>query len=171
MEQHLTYGKSARPENWIANLKIIGFYVAVVIFWLLIASVYRGFGRGWLIPAVSIMWLSGAVTSYVAQNDQENTLRETRWVILGFLSFLLIYRSILPLIVPLTSAQMSAALDLNIPAVSGTAIAGTLQTILLLTSVLTPVGYLIWCGQKIRQYHGRRTRQNMFEQIKGTKRG
>jgi len=167
---HLLYQKATRPEELISKIKIIAFYLGVVIVWLTVASIYRGFGRSWIIPAVSVMWIAGAVTVFVARNDEENTTRETRWAILGFLGFLLIYRSILPFIVPLSSAQMAAALDINIPAVSGAAIAGMLQSVLLLASVLTPVGYLIWCGQKIRQYHGRRTRQAVFERTKGVKR-
>ena len=167
---HIIYPKIARPEELMAKLKIAAFYLGVVVFWLIVASIYRGFGRSWIIPAVSVMWIAGAVTAFVARNDEENTTRETRWVILGFLGFLLIYRSILPFIVPLSSAQMAAALDINIPAVSGAAIAGMLQSVLLLASVLTPVGFLIWCGQKIRQFHGRRSRQAVFERVKGVKR-
>jgi len=167
---HISYSKVERPEELTSKLKIAAFYLGVVIVWLIVASIYRGFGRSWIIPAVSVMWIAGAITAYVARNDEENTTRETRWVILGFLGFLLIYRSILPFIVPLSSAQMAAALDINIPAVSGAAIAGMLQSILLLASVLTPVGFLIWCGQKIRQYHGRRSRQAVFERVKGVKR-
>jgi len=168
---HLHYQKVARPEDLISKLKIIAFYAGVVIFWLVVASLYRGFGRNWIIPAVSVMWIAGAITAFVARNDEENTTRETRWVILSFLGFLVLYRGILPFIVPLSSAQMAAALDINIPAVSGEAIAGMLQSVLLLVSVLTPVGFIIWCGQKIRQYHGRRTRQSTFEKTKGVRRG
>jgi len=165
---HLHYQKVARPEDLISKLKIIAFYAGVVIFWLVVASLYRGFGRNWIIPVVSVMWLVGAITAFVARNDEENTTRETRWVILGFL---ILYRGILPFTVPLSSTQMAAVLDINIPAVSGEAIAGMLQSVLLLVSVLTPVGFIIWGGQKIRQYHGRRTRQSVFEKTKGIRRG
>ena len=79
------------------------------------------------------------------------------------------YRIVIQLVAPISSEQMGAALNITIPAVSGMAASGLLQNILLIVSVMTPIGFLIWCAQKFKNYHARETKQDAFRRIKGIK--
>lgn len=161
------YSNEYHSQQVFAYVKTILFYVFVFAFWLFVARMYRNFGELWLIPSVSVMWIAGAITAWRVPDDREATISQTKWGILGFISFLLLYRGVIQIISPISSEQMSASLNITIPAASGLAAAGLLQNILMIVSVLTPLGFVIWCAQKFRTYHGRQTRAEAFQRIKG----
>ena len=87
----------------------------------------------------------------------------------GLSGILFLYRIVIQLVAPISSEQMGAALNITIPAVSGMAASGMLQNILLIVSVMTPIGFLIWCAQKYKNYYGKYTKQEAFKRIKGTR--
>ncbi len=167
LKPDLVYTHTISTHQVISNIKIILFYVFEMIFWMVVSKLYLNFGRKWITPAVSAMWIMGAVTAYFIKEERESTIRETKWSILGFLGFLFLYRAVIQLIAPISSEQMGAALNITIPAVSGMAASGLLQNILLIVSVMTPIGFLIWCAQKFKIYHGRATKHEAFQKIKG----
>lgn len=163
----VVYSHTYSSQQMIAYLKIILFYVFILAFWLFVAKMYRNFGTLWIIPSVSVMWFAGAITAWRVPDDRDATISQTKWTILGFVAFLLLYRGVIQIISPISSEQMSASLNINIPAASGLAAAGLLQNILMIVSVLTPLGFIIWCAQKFKTYHGRQTKSDAFKRIKG----
>jgi len=163
----LVYTHTISVYQLISNLKIILFYVVELVFWLVVARLYLNFGSKWIVPSVSAMRIMGAVTTYFIKEEREGTIRETKWTILGFLGFLFMYRIVIQLVAPISSEQMGAALNITIPAVSGMAASGLLQNILLIVSVMTPIGFLIWCAQKFKNYHARENKRDAFKRIKG----
>jgi hypothetical protein len=150
----------------VSNIKLVLFYIFELIFWLVVARLYLNFGAKWIIPAVSAMWIMGAVTTFAVKEEREGTIKQTKFAVLGFLGFLFLYRMVIQLMAPISSEQMGAALNITVPAASGMAITGLLQNILLIVSVMTPIGFLIWCAQKFKTYHGRATKSEAFEKIK-----
>lgn len=163
----LIYTNTMSSHQLVANIKTIMFYAFILVFWLVDARLYLNFGSKWIVPSVSVMWIMGAITTYFVREEKEGTVRETKWTILGYLAFLFMYRGVIQLIAPISSEQMSASLNITVPAASGMAAAGMLQNILMIVSVMAPIGFLIWCGQKFRTYHGRQTKQEAFDKIKG----
>lgn len=164
----LVYSSTISTYQAISIAKIMLFYAFELIFWLVVSKIYLNFGAKWITPAVSAMWIMGALTAYFIPEERENTIKETKWAILGFLAFLFLYKCVIGIIASISSEHMGAALNITIPAASGMAAAGFLQNILWIVSVLTPIGFLVWCGQKFRVYHGRSTKQEAFRRIKGT---
>lgn len=163
----LTYTNTLSSQQVISTIKIVLLYAGILILWLVVAKLYMNFGSQWIVPAVSTMWLMGAVTTYYIKEEREGTIKETKFSILGFLLFLFLYRGVIQLIAPISSEQMGAALNITVPAASGMAAAGFLQNILIIVSILTPIGFLTWCAQKFKVYHGRATKQEAFQRIKG----
>jgi len=167
IKPNLVYSNTISSRQIIEIVKIVLFYAFELVFWLVVAKLYMNFGTKWITPAVSAMWIMGAITTYFIREERESTIKETKWTILGFLAFLLLYKVVIGLIAPISSEQMGAALNITIPAASGMAAAGFLQNILWIVSVMTPIGFLVWCAQKFRVYHGRATKQEAFQRIKG----
>lgn len=167
LKPDIVYANTMSSHQLISNIKTVLFYAFILVFWLVDAKLYLNFGSKWIVPAVSTMWIMGAVTTHFIKEEKEATVKETKWTILGFLAFLFLYRGVIQLIAPISSEQMSASLNITMPAASGMAAAGMLQNILMIVSVMVPIGFLIWCGQKFRTYHGRQTKQEAFQKIKG----
>lgn len=161
------YANVFSKQQAIATAKIVLLYIVELIVWLIVAKLYMNFGTMWIVPAVSSMWLMGAFTAWFISEEREGTIKETKWAIFGFLGFLFLYRIAIGLIASISSEQMGAALNITVPAASGMAAAGFLQNILVIISVMTPIGFLVWCAQKFKTYHGRETKQSAFDRIKG----
>ena len=165
----LVYTNTMSTHQLISNIKTILFYVFELIVWMVVSRMYLNFGSKWIVPSVSAMWVMGAVTTFYIKEEREGTIRETKWTILGYLAFLFLYRIVIQLVAQVSSEQMGAALNITIPSVSGMAASGLLQNILLIVSVMTPIGFLIWCAQKFNTYQARATKQGAFKRIKGTR--
>lgn len=163
----LTFTEDFSSVQLKSSLKIISMYVFVLVLWLVVARLYVNFGSVWIIPSVSAMWVMGAVTTFLVREQQEETIKQTKWGILGYLGFLFMYRIVIQLVSPISSEQMGVALNITVPAASGMAAAGLLQNILLIVSVMTPIGFMIWCAQKFKIYLGGSTKQEAFNRIKG----
>lgn len=167
LKPELIYSRTMSKHQLMTNIKCISIYVFTLVFWIIVSRLYLNFGNKWIIPSVSAMWIMGAVTTFFIKEERENTAKDTKWAILGYLGFLFLYRIVIQLVAPISSEQMGAALNITMPAASGMAAAGMLQNILIIVSVMTPVGFLIWCAQKFKTYHGRRTKDEAFRAIKG----
>lgn len=167
LKPDIIYTNTMSTEQLMVNIKCIFFYVFELIVWIVISRLYLNFGNKWIIPSVSAMWIMGAVTTLIVKEERESTISETKWAILGYLGFLFLYRIVIQLVSPISSEQMGAALNITVPAASGLAVIGMLQNILLIVSVMTPIGFLIWCAQKFKIYSGRMTKQEAFQRHKG----
>ena len=76
------------------------------------------------------------------------------------------YRFVIRYIGNISAAELAISLGINITATAGMAISAWLQNILLITSVMTPVGFLVWCAQKFKTFNGRETKSGAFNRIK-----
>lgn len=166
MNEEMVYTGILKKHQLKTIFKVMLFYLIELIFWLIVAKLYRGFGSQWIIPSVSAMWIVGAGTVYFIKEERDATIKQTKWTIFGYLAFLFMYRIVIQIVSPISSEQMGAALNISVPAASGMAVAGTLQNILLIASVMVPLGFLIWCAQKFRTYQGGMTKSDAFRKFK-----
>lgn len=162
----LIYTHTMSRKQIVSSVRKVLFYVFELVFWMVVSKMYANFGSKWIVPAVSAMWIMGAITTFFIREEKEGTVKETKWAVLGFLAFLFLYRLVIQLVAPISSEQMGEALNITIPTVSGMAASGLLQNILLIVSIMTPIGFLIWCAQKFKVYQGRATKQGAFDRIK-----
>lgn len=162
----LVYANKKSTELLLKSTKIILLYAIIFVLWIVVARLYANFGTKWIVPSVSAMWIIGAITTYAVPDDRENTVKSTRNAVAGYLLFLFLYRFVIQYISGFSSQELAVSLGINITATAGMAIGAWLQNILLITSVMTPVGYLIWCAQKFKTFHGRETKSGAFNRIK-----
>lgn len=160
-----TYTSHMHSHRLVAQLGVVLFYVAELVLWLFVARLYLNFGTKWIIPSVSMMWILGAATCAIIKEERESIVKETKWFILGFLAFLLLYRVVIQLVGSISSDQMAAALNITVPGVGGMAMTGFLQTTLLFASIMGPVGYLIYCAQKFVFYTRRHTKEEALKSL------
>ena len=159
-------GSMSSSQIW-SYVKIIAFYVLELVAWILIARAYAAFGTKLITPMVSAMYIVGAFTTWYIKEDRESTIKSTKWMVAGYLGALLTYRIIISLVAPVTSDQMSVALNMPIPGASGLAMTGFLQNILWILAIMWPVGFVFMCGKKFVLFHGRQTKEEAFRKVKG----
>lgn len=147
--------------------KLFSSYILTIILWIYTINVYKAWGTTWILPSVSAMWIMGAVTARIIAEERESTIKQTKYAIIGYTLMLIMYRIVIQLVVPVTSSQMGASLNISSTSASGMAAAGMLQNMLIWISIMVPVGFLGWCAQKFKVYRGRNTKAQEFEKLKG----
>lgn len=147
--------------------KLFFSYILTILLWIYTVYVYKAWGTTWILPSVSAMWVMGAVTGYIIAEERESTIRQTKYAIIGYTLMLIMYRIVIQLVVPVTSSQMGASLNIGMTSASGMAAAGMLQNMLIWISIMVPVGFLGWCAQKFKVFRGRKTKQEEFNMLKG----
>lgn len=145
-------------------------YCLEIVLWVAVVKLYANFGVKIVVPAVSAMWVMGAVTAFFVKDDQENTVKGTKTSIAGYLLFLLMYRFVIQKVGGLTSQEIAVSLGINVTAAAGMAVSAWLQNILLISVVSIPIGYLVWCAQKFKTFHGRERKTDAFDRIKDIRR-
>lgn len=162
----VSYSKTMSDELLKKNIIKILLYGLEIILWIVVVKMYANFGVKWVVPSVSAMWVGGAVTAFFVKEEQENTVKSTKTAIAGYLLFLFLYRFIIEKVSGISAEEFAVSLGINITQAAGIAISSWLQNILLITSVMTPAGYLIWCAQKFKTFHGRERKSDAFDRIK-----
>lgn len=162
----VSYSNTMSNELLKKNIIKILLYGLELILWIVVVKLYANFGVKWVVPSTSAMWIFGAITAFFVKEEQENTVKSTKITIAGYLLFLLLYRFIIEKISGLSSAEIAISLGINITQAAGVAMSSWLQNILLITSVMTPAGFLIWCAQKFKTFHGRERKSDAFDRIK-----
>lgn len=161
------YSKVRTKEELFDIGKSFLTYVGIVVVWMFTVNIYRAWGRVWLLPAISTMWIMGAITSFKIAEERDETIKQTKYAILGYCLFLILYRWTIQKIVPVTSSQMGASLNISVPSASGMAASGLMQNLVIWLSLTIPIGFLGWCGQKFKVFKGRSTKEDEFNKLKG----
>lgn len=159
-------GTLSSAQLW-SYIKIIGFYALELIAWVIIARMYAAFGTKLMTPMISTMWVMGAVTAMFIKEDRDSTVKQTKWMIAGYLGLLFVYRFAIKLVSVISSDQMGVALDMPVPAASGAAAAGFLQNLLWIIGVMYPAAFIFMCGKKFFLFRGKRTKEEAFRKAKG----
>lgn len=166
-ERDNIYSNIRTKDEYLFLIKTLLQYVGIVALWLFTVYTYKAFGSTWLLPAISLMWIMGAITGYRIAEEREETIKETKFAVLGYCLLLLLYRWALQKIITVTSSQLGASLNISIPSASGMAAAGLLQNLLIWLSLMIPIGFLIWCGRKFKVFRGRKTKEEELQSLKG----
>lgn len=165
-KQVVTYTNTMSNELLKKHIIKIIVYGLELLLWIIVSRLYSNFGIKWIVPSVSAMWVMGAITAFFVKEEQENTVKTTKNAVAGYLLFLLLYRFIIQRVSGISSEEIALSLGINVTQAAGMAISSWLQNILLLTSVMTPAGYLIWCAQKFKTFSGRERKSDAFDRIK-----
>lgn len=162
----IVYSNNYTKGEVIYTLKTLFSYLGIVALWAYLVHIYMDYGK-WITLAISGMWILGAIGVLIIAEQRESTISETKNWILGYLAFLLVYRFVIQHISGYTSAQMSAALNINNSSVDGSSISRLIQSLLGTASVLTPLSYGMWMAKKFKTFKSRKTKHEELQKLKG----
>lgn len=165
-ERDVLLHRFASPKLYLA-LKTLTTYGALLLLWIWIVGMYAKFGTVWIKLAVTLMWIGGAVGVWGIPEERESTVKETKWAVFGYLVFLLVYRLVIVKFSEFSPDEVGVALGVNVPVAAAASALGFIQNLLMIVSILVPVGFLIWIGQKFKVQQGKKRKDEAFAKLKG----
>lgn len=162
--------KHTSPKIYLVSKTLLT-YIGLLAMWAWTVNLYATFGQGWIQFAVGLMWVAGAVGVWGIPEEREGTIKETKWAVFGYLAFLLIYRIVIVKFSQFSPDEVGVALGVNVPVPSAASALGFVQNILMIVSILVPVGFALWIGQKFNVQRGRQKKDDAFVKYKGLRQG
>lgn len=162
----LVYSDAYKKGRMIVAFRVIATYALIYAVFVYVSKIYLNFGKRWIAWIIPLMLLAGAITAHFIKEEEQNTLHQTKLAVLALMGFWFLYRLVISHISGITSEEMNASLGITITATSGAAVSGMLQNILMIISVMTPIGYIIWCAQKFKHYKMGVSRRKAYDELK-----
>jgi hypothetical protein len=166
-EERITYKESISGREVLSYLKAAGVPAALFMLAMLVLSQFGLFGRNLLAPMVGAMWLFGVFVAFMIQSQRTSILTETHVAVAGYLAGMFGFRALIGLVAGTSSEQLMATYSQALPLSSGNTVSGFLQTMLWITSVMVPIGFMGMQGKKLIMFRKRLDKQRFFDQIRG----
>ncbi len=139
-------------------------YAAAVILWLGGSAVFQYLGHTLIIFLGLGMWVSAAVAASMVREQAVAIAQRVKWVILGWMGFLLAYRFVITRLSNISSAQMGAALGINVPQASAMAGIGWATDMLFVILIGVPIYYEWWLAQTFFAHRGRQRVESRLDE-------
>ena len=164
---NITYKQTLNSKEVFTYIKAVGIPVGVFLLAMAIISQFGAFGTNLLAPLTGGMWIMGAVTAFMIPSQRGSTCNETHAAIVGYLVGMWGLRLLVSLVAGTSNEQLMATYSQALPTSSGSTISGFLQTMLWITAVMVPVGFLTMQGKKLLTFKKRMNKQKAIDQLRG----
>lgn len=121
----------------------------VFLICLFVAGRYGGFGKKILSPMMAAMWTMGAVSAIILPSHRTSIIKETTMTVGLYALGMFALRMLAGLASGISSNMLTDSLDLTSSSTQGNTILGYIQTFLMLTSILVPIGFVTMQGKRI----------------------
>ena len=138
----LTYQRFQSNTDLSRYLKAIGYPVGIFLLTMFAINRFNLFGVNIIAPMTGIMWLCGVIVAWFLPSHRHDTLKETHITIGVYLISLIVFKELVAKISGVSSEMLMATYNQAIPVTSGQAFSGYLQTMLWITTIMTPVGFI-----------------------------
>jgi hypothetical protein len=148
-------------------IKAVGVPAGVFLIAMLVISLFGAFGTNLLAPMAGGMWVFGALTAFLIPSQKESICNETHMTILAYLGGMYGLRLLISLVAGTSSEQLMATYSQPMPMSTGNTISGFIQTMLWITAVMVPVGFLGMQGKKIMMFKKRMSKDKVIDHLRG----
>ncbi|MBQ7818427.1 MAG: hypothetical protein IJ341_01890 [Bacteroidales bacterium] len=167
--KNIVYRQKMSGGDVFRFVKAVAVPLAIFILSLVVISQLAGFGSKLVAPLTGVMWCVGSLCCLMLPSFRTSILRETHMTIGIYLITLLALKYIIAMMSGVSSEMLMEAFNQAIPVTSGTAIAGTLQTIMWLTAVSTPIGFIGAQGRRLFQFKRKAEKEKFMERTRGVR--
>lgn len=165
-KDRLTYQRAQASADFSRYAKAIAFPGGIFLLAMFTIDHFNLFGVNIIAPMVGIMWACGVIVSWFLASHRRATLRETHVTIGVYLISLIVFKELVASISGISSEMLMATYNQAIPVTSGQAFSGYLQTMLWITTIMTPVGFIFMEVKKVftmrRKQEAKRFRDRML---------
>lgn len=170
-KQAITYKQPTSNADIARYAKAVGLPLSVFLLSLFAIQSLAGFGTKLIAPMTAAMWAVGAITALILPSHRGSVLTETHVAIAGYLATLIALKEIVAMMSGVSSEMLMAAFGMSIPATSGSAISGWLQTLMWITAAMTPIGFVGMQVKRIFSFKRNQSTQKTFDRIRGIRPG
>lgn len=131
----------------------------------------KGLGTQLIAPCVALMWGMGVVCAILLPSHRSSIMNETYITVGVYLISLVGLTALISLLSGVSSESMMEIFNQSISATSGSAIAGWMQNLLLITAVMTPLGFIGMQGKRVYSFKRKSSKEKFLEQTRGIRKG
>lgn len=143
--------------------------LAVFFLCIITISIFKNFGKGLLSPIVGAMWAIGAGCALYMPSHRRAVITETLTMIAAYCGAMLGLRQLIAITSGISSEMLMASFGQPLAQATANTIPGYLQTLLYITSVMMPIGYITMEAKRIMQFRRTSSKERKLEQLRGVR--
>ncbi len=167
----IIYKQAMSRNDWFRYIKAVSIPLGIFLLSLVVIQSFAGFGTKLVAPMTAIMWTVAVIGSLVQPSHRKSILTECYVAIAGYLAVLYALKTVIAMMSGVSSEMLMQAFGQAIPATSGSAISGWLQTLMWITSVMTPIGFIAMQVKRMFSFRRNESTQKTFDRIRGIRPG
>lgn len=164
---HITYKQKMSKSDKYRYVKVIAFPMLILILALISIQSLAGFGTKLVAPMTALMICTCFVCAMWLPSHRSSIFSETYMTVGIYLITLLALRQIIAMMSGVSSEMLMAAFNQALPVTSGSAISGWLQTLMWITAVMTPIGFVGMQGKRVFSFKRKNSKQKFMDQTRG----
>lgn len=168
--ERLTYKRSQSNADIFRFLKAIAFPVGLFLLAMFTIDRFNLFGYDLIAPMTGIMWACGVLVAFLQPAQRRSVLKETHVTIGVYLVSLIVLKEMVSAISGVSSEMLMATYNQVLPVTSGAAFSGYMQTMLWITTIMTPVGFIFMQVKKLFSLHRNSEAKKYHDRLLGTRR-
>ncbi len=164
--ENYTYVKRASRKDrsklaWAAVFPTAVFFLSIIGI-----STFKNFGKILMAPLIGAMWIVGAVCALYMPSQRKSIITETLTFIASYNATLLGLRELIAITSGVSSQMLMATFGQPMATASANTIPGYLQTMLYISAVMIPFGYIGMQGKRILQFRRNANKQKVMAQLR-----
>ena len=160
----ITYKQKMSGTEIFKYVKAVFLPIFTFFLSLFAISTLKGLGTQLIAPCVALMWGFGVICAILLPSHRSSIMNETYITVGVYLITLVGLTALIGLLSGVSTESMMEVFNQSIPATSGSAIAGWMQNLLLITSVMTPLGFIGMQGKRLYSFKRKASKEKFLEQ-------
>ena len=166
-KENIKYSPNVSTQDTMNLIKAIAIPTALFALALFVISSFANFGSFLIAPMTGGCWMVGFIVALIMPAQRKSTIRETEVFIGGYLLGLYAIKIVIGLASGVSAEMIAASFDQAIPTATGNAIPGYLQTMLLITAFMGPIGFVGMQGKRLLTFRRNQSMQKVFQRTQG----
>lgn len=167
--ERITYKQKMSGSDLFRYVKAVALPTGVFVLSLVVIQSLAGFGTKLVAPLTGVMWCVGALCCALLPSHRSSILTETHMTIGIYLITLVALKVIIAMMSGVSSEMLMEAFNQAIPTTSGSAVSGWLQSLMWITAVMTPIGFIGMQGKRLFSFRRKKSKEKFMEQTRGVR--
>lgn len=167
--ERLTYKRAQSNADISRYLKAIAFPVFNFLLAMFTIDHFNLFGYDLIAPLTGVMWGVGVLVAFILPSHRRSVLKETHVTTAVYLISLIVIKELITAISGVSSEMLMATYNQVLPVTSGAAFSGYMQTMLWITTIMTPVGFIFMQVKKMFTMRRNSEAKKFHDKLLGTR--
>lgn len=167
--EKLTYKRSQSNADITRFIKATAVPVGVFLLSMFTIDRFNLFGYDLIAPLTALMWVCGVVVAWFLRAQRRSVLKETHVTIAIYMISLTVFKELISAISGVSSEMLMATYNQVLPVTSGAAFSGYMQSMLWITTIMTPVGFVFMEVKKMFSLKRNSEAKKFHDRLLGTR--